>query len=320
MSPDEGELEATLSAQDRVISRRQVRVCGFDDVEIERRIRRREWARIHDGVYVGHTGEPSWQQLAWAAVLYHWPAALAGRSALVAHGLRSHDGGEPTTMEVAVAHGRRVVDPVGVRTSTLNDFDAATQTHLSPPRVRVEHAVLTVAAAARTEDAAVAVAADACQSRRTTARRLAECLQGRTRLRHRRLLLTILEDVAAGAYSALERRYLAQVERPHGLPLGKRQRRVSQGPSPAYRDVDYLGLRTVIELDGRLGHEKAADRWADIERDIDSIVAGETTVRLGWRQVLEPCRVAGLVGRVLTTGGWTGEVKACGPECRVSNR
>ena len=36
--------------------------------------------RLHPGVYVDHTGEPSWLQLAWASVLLCWPAALAGHS------------------------------------------------------------------------------------------------------------------------------------------------------------------------------------------------------------------------------------------------
>jgi len=142
----------------------------------------------------------------------------------------------------------------------------------------------------------------------------------RRRLPHRRLLLTILEDVAAGAYSALERRYLLHVERPHGLPTGRRQRRVTRGKHAAYRDVEYLGLRTVVELDGRLGHEKAVDRWGDLTRDCDSIVDGDVTVRIGWGQVLEPCRLAVLVGRLLEARGWTGHLKPCGQVCAVSNK
>ncbi len=205
-------------------------------------------------------------------------------------------------------------------TTTVTDLEAVAQMHLSPPRVRIEHAVLTVASRAATEDAVVAVIADACQSRRTTPARLAGRLRLRRRLRHRRLLLTILEDVATGAYSALERRYLSQVERPHGLPTARRQRRVKQGRSAAYRDVDYVGLRTLAELDGRLGHERASDRWADLDRDIAAIVDGDVTIRLGWRQVLEPCRLAGLVGRLLQARGWDGRLKPCGPDCRVDNR
>ena len=41
----------------------------------------RELVEVLRGVYVEHTGPPSWQQRAWAAVLRAWPAALADQSA-----------------------------------------------------------------------------------------------------------------------------------------------------------------------------------------------------------------------------------------------
>jgi hypothetical protein len=63
-----------LALQSGVISRPQVLAAGGCDHDIARHLRRRIWARIHDGVYVDHTGEPSWKQRAWAAVLYYWPA------------------------------------------------------------------------------------------------------------------------------------------------------------------------------------------------------------------------------------------------------
>ena len=97
---------------------------------------------------------------------------------------------------------------------------------------------------ARTDDGAVAVIADACQTWWSTLQRSFDALVAEPRLRHRRLLSTILEDVACGAYSALERRHLVRVERPHGLPTGQRQRRVSIGKSIAYRHVEYLALST----------------------------------------------------------------------------
>jgi hypothetical protein len=51
-----------------------------------------------------------------------------------------------------------------------------------------------------------------------------------------------------------------------------------------YRDVEYLGTATVVELDGRLGHEWQQDRWHDLDRDVDAAVAGDLTIRLGWQQ------------------------------------
>jgi hypothetical protein len=181
----------------------------------------------------------------------------------------------------------------------------------------VEHALLGEASHKSREDAALAVVADACQQGRTTVDRLVTALEDRPSLRHRRFLLTVLEDVRAGTYSVLEHRYLTRVERPHGLPVGSRQRRVRQGRTPAYRDVDYVDLATVIELDGRVGHSDTVDAWSDLDRDVAALVAGDLTVRVGWGPVLQPCRLAVAVGQILGQRGWTRAVRPCGPRCVV---
>ncbi|MEZ0579568.1 type IV toxin-antitoxin system AbiEi family antitoxin domain-containing protein [Nocardioides sp. MH1] len=72
------EVSAQLSLQDGVISRQQALAAGLAPHAIARLLRRREWAPVHPGVYVDHTGPLSWRQRAWAAVLACWPAALDG--------------------------------------------------------------------------------------------------------------------------------------------------------------------------------------------------------------------------------------------------
>ena len=220
---DERALQAHLTAQDGVVSRSQVRECGGGDLLVRRRLRRREWARLHEGVYVDHTGPPSWRQRAWAAVLVHEPAALAGASALRAHGVESVP--ETGDVEIVVDRTRRVDAAPGVSVAQVTGLESVALLHLSPPRVRVEHAALTVAARAGSDDAVVAVVAEVVRLRRTTTERLREALADRPRLRHAALLREVLADVAVGAESALERRYLRDVERAHGLPAGHRRRR-----------------------------------------------------------------------------------------------
>ncbi len=129
-------------------------------------LRRREWARVHPGVYVAHTGPLSWPQRAWSAVLLVAPAALSGSSALHAHGVRGHDG--QRRIEVAVHASRNLHAPPGVRIVRLARFGEVTQLHLSPPRVRIEPALLRVASRSKSDDATVAVLADACQDGWTT--------------------------------------------------------------------------------------------------------------------------------------------------------
>lgn len=331
----DSELLVTMDDQDGLITRRQVLACGGDDNLIERFRRRREWATVHPGVYINHTGQLSWLQRASAALLYYWPAALSNESALHVHGLRSEarqriherepkhatDGldGRLSRSEglihVSVASDRRVVELRGVRLHRISDLAGVVQANRTPARVNLECSLLDVASAAPRDSEAIAVLADACQSGRTTPDRLLRLLRTRLRLPRRAFLLEVLDDVAEGAYSVLEHRYLTRVERPHGLPTAKRQRRVSPGRTSAYRDVEYVDLRTIVELDGRLGHEAALDRWDDMGRDIDSVVSGDATLRVGWKQVEDPCRTAVAVGRVLTARGWRGSLRSCSTRC-----
>lgn len=315
MTPDA--LQPLLDEQAGTVARRQLLAIGLSDADIARLLRRRELVRVHPGVYVNHTGFLTWRQRAWAAVLYHWPSALHGESALQAHHGTGLDVVDDRPIHVAIDERRRQRRRDGVRLHRVSRLKERVQPSRSPARVSLEHAVIDVASAAHDEAAAVAVLADACQSRRTTPARLAEALRGRHRTPRRRFLLELLVDVAAGAYSALEHRYLTRVERPHGLPTGARQRRVRIGRTPAYRDVEYRRHGVVVELDGRLGHEQQADRWSDMDRDIDTVVSGDVTLRAGWRQALSPCRLAVAVGRLLVARGWSGRPTACGPSCAV---
>ncbi|GAA2467802.1 type IV toxin-antitoxin system AbiEi family antitoxin domain-containing protein [Terrabacter carboxydivorans] len=319
-----------LRSQDGVFSRAQALECGLDDNDLERHLRRRRLARVHPGVFVDHTGIPTWSQRAWAAVLFHWPAALAGPSALRAHGLRSANGGELSSgferwrprlepsaqdpIHVVVSASRRLRPPPGVAITRRTDFESQVQMHLSPPRLRLEEALLDVASSSGREADAVALLADACQEGATTAARLHETLSGRARLSRRRLLLSILDDVATGSMSVFERRYLHEVERAHGLPTARRQVRRVMRHGVTFRDVEHSDFGVVVELDGRLAHA-GPRRWTDLERDVEAAVRGEATVRFGWLHIFEPCRAGGAVGRLLRSRGWTGSVTACGPGC-----
>jgi hypothetical protein len=185
---------------------------------------------------------------------------------------------------------------------------------VSPPRIRIEAALLRVASRATTDDSTVAVLADACQDGRTTPSRLAAELAMIYRIPRRRLIEDVLADIAVGAMSALERRYLRHVERAHHLPRGIRQRR----DPGACRDVEYPRWKVRVELDGRLGHEWTTDRWDDLDRDVDSATDGHLTVRIGWRQALQPCRIAERIATIRIARGWPGPPRPCGPGCPVS--
>ena len=316
---DTDAFEDLLVRQEHVFTRRQVLDLGGDAALIRRKIRRREWVIVHPGVMVDHTGTPNTRQREWAAVLYYAPAALAGRSALLRHGVRTGRDGDRASAEIAVAvdRQRRVGTLPGVRVTRVSDFDLRSLANLSPPRLRLEHAVLDLAAEAGSDLDIVAILADACQSRRTTARRLLAVVEQRPGLRRRRFVRRVLLDVATGTNSVLEWIYLTRVERPHRLPSAKRQQAMVQRRGSGYRDVEYRALGVVVELDGRVGHERASDRWDDLSRDVDAAVHGLLTVRLGWQQVAEPCRTAAALGQILVARGWAGRPVRCSPHCEL---
>lgn len=308
-----------LDVQCGVISRTQMLAGGLAPHDIRRMVRRRELSTVHEGVYVDHTGQLSWLQRAWAAVLAVAPAALSHRSAMRAvrgPGWRDHD--DAGSIHVAVARERRsLVVPEGVALHHLAGLTSKAQWNTSPPRVRIEHAVLDVAAEAGDDMTAIATLADGIQGRVTTADRILAALETRSRISRREFLRTVLADVASGACSALEHGYLTEVERPHGLPAAERQVRDS-ARGTIYRDVRYPAYGVDLELDGRLFHDNARARDVDLARDLASAVSGRQSVRLGWGQVFgSACHTAEAVGSLLQRGGWSGTVRPC-PACDLA--
>lgn len=304
--------------QDGVVSRRQLLGLGATDDDIERMVRRGELHRRHPGVYVEHNGPLTRQQREWVAVLVHWPAALTRQSALP-------DPPHRAVVDVAISTTRTVKPVAGVvahRTAAIGHPDRPDPTsrvdwRRAPPAMRLEHVVVDLASAVVLTDplAAFRLLADAAQTRRTSATAIAAVLRGR-RVAGKALLLEMLDDLATGACSVLEREYLNAVERAHGLPTGRRQKPSTTRGRAAYRDVEYEDQDLVVELDGRAFHDTAAARDDDAERDLEARVTEEsTTVRLTYGLVFgDPCRTAGHVATLLHRRGWHGSIVTC-PRC-----
>lgn len=254
-------MDHLLSLQSGVVSRRQLLASGHAPHDVRRLLRRRDLSLVHPGVYVDHTGPLTWLQEAWAAVLLFEPAALSHDSALRAHvdrGGRPHPSG---VIHVAVDRERGRVSVPGIRVHRTTGLSGRVQWNAAPPRVRLEEALVDLAAGASDDLAAVAVLADAVQARRTTALRLRATLVARERVARRAFLVGVLTDIADGTCSVLEHGYLTRVERAHGLPRGRRQ----AGARSVFRDVLYDDFRQVVELDGRMFHDSARQRDADLD-------------------------------------------------------
>jgi hypothetical protein len=195
-------LRELIAVQSGVVSREQLLHAGLRPHDVRRLLRRRELAAVVPGVYVSHTGEPSWLQHAWSRVLALRPAALSHESVLWAEGLTAR--GVLFPIHVAVDRSRSPAAPPGVTLHRLADLDRKVRWSASPPRERIEEAIIDVAAEARDELAAIAVLADAASSRKTTVARLRRALAARRRIARRSFLEGVLDDVARGTCSVLE--------------------------------------------------------------------------------------------------------------------
>ena len=311
------QLAELAASQGDVLHRSQILAAGRTDSWIVAQLEARRWQPASLGTYALFTGPLPWQSQAWAALLYAGPGAvLGGESALRGAGMRRE--GPALPIRVCVPHDRRVREQEGIQIRRRRHLARLAHANASLPRLRFEVAVLETASEQRGVGPAIGVIADACQQRLTSPVRLLSFLPLKPRLRWRHVLIEVIADVATGAYSYLEVTYLRDVERPHGLPTGARQRVVRRGPQRWYRDVEYVGFGVISELDGRLGHESAGDRAADMDRDNAASAGRSVTFRFGYRQVTEtPCETAGTIARALLAKGWSGSPRRCSPNCRL---
>ena len=287
------------------------------DAAIEWRLERGWWVRLHLGVYLTVPGRDDWWTRAVAAQLATEDSAWSHHTAAFAHGLVTDP---PRVVDLMVEHGRRLSAPPAVRLHRRRDADRFVDELHWPWRTTVEETILDVAATA-SMDQTFALLGRAFAKRLTTDAAVLGRLSLRPRHPTRDLLTTVLGDIAEGAESAMEIRYLRDVERAHGLPRGRRQFSTRRDGS-ALHDIGYLVERVVVELDGRLGHEGPDARVKDGIRDRRGAAIGWLTIRAFWRDVAgHPCDLAADTGAVLRTRGWPGPVHPCRRrECTIRRR
>ncbi|WP_440713932.1 type IV toxin-antitoxin system AbiEi family antitoxin domain-containing protein [Gordonia sp. FQ] len=305
-------LAELLGRQEGVATRAQLLAAGVPSSYLRRKLRRGEWTARHHGVYVTHNGPLTWVQRAWAATLATAPSALSHECAIRAAGGPIGAARDDAPIHLAVADHRHLPARDGMVVHYRGKLGARALLDAAPPRLRVEHAYLELAAEATDETTAIAHLTAAVQSRLTRADKLLAALESRPTLPRRAFLRSVLGDVAKGTCSVLEHAYLTGVERAHGLPEPVRQAPTGTG-RPGFRDLDYPEWGLIIELDGRLGHDDSVARTRDFERDLDAAVgARRRTVRLCYAQATtSACATAVKIGALLRQGGWPGTPAPC---------
>ncbi len=303
-----------------LVTRAQCVSAGLTSKAIEVRLTRGRWRRLHRNVYLTQPGRDGWWTTATAAHL------ACGRDAAWSHETAAFVWGlvarPPHRIDVLVDDTRRIVPPDGVRLHRSVHVDRRCDQLRWPWRTSFDETLLDLSQDGSL-DRTFALLARAFQRQLTSEATLLARLRERARHIHRGAIEDVLADVVTGAESAMEIRYLRDVERAHGLPRGLRQvlDQAATG-NPRLRDVAYPGQRVIVELDGRLGHDQAADRVSDGRRDRDSAVDGWLTLRVFWPDVaVTPCRLGQQMGTVLGRYGWTGRPRRCHrPDCRADER
>ena len=299
-----------------VLTRAEALRAGLSRHQLAARLDSGQWQRLHTGVYAAFSGPPGRPSLLWAALLRAGPcSALSHHTAAELDGLVSD---QARLIHVMVPSGHQVTPLAGVMLHYSGRLATARHPVRIPPRTRIEETVLDLAGAAGSLDDALGWVLRACGSRRTTPGRLAAALALRARVRWRSELSATLGLAAGGVHSLLEFRYVTRVERPHGLPAGRRQRLVVRAGQRQYQDVTYQEYGLVVELDGQAAHP-AGSRWRDVRRDNASTAVGQGTLRYGWADVTgRPCFVAGQVADALGRRGWAGVPRRCGRSCGLA--
>ena len=305
---DDDEFAALVDLQRAVVTMPQCRAAGMSHKRVRGAVVSGRWRLLSRGVYLTLPGRDDWLTRAIAALLACGEeAVLSHESAGHLHGLSAHP---PAAVDILIPDARRVTRPRGVLLHRSLHVVARSDDLAWPWRTTVEATVLDLADRT-TLDEAIAAAARACATERTTTARLTHALSQRKRHRWRARLLEVFDDIEDGAQSTMEVRYIRDVERAHGLPRGVRQMPTDRGRR-LHHDNGYPAQRTIVELDGRLGQEGPDGRRKDGTRDRSTSGGGWLTVRAFWRDVAgTPCELAVDVGDTLRVRGWTGAPHPC---------
>lgn len=259
-----------------------------------------------------HSGPVPWRSRAWAALLYAGPGAvLSHESAAHLHGFRPVP---PPWVDASIPEGRRIRPSLSIVVHRRTNMPPAAG---QPQRTWRGDTVVDLVAAAQNDDDAVGWVCDAVRAG-TRLHEIEAALARRTRVRNGALLRDLVNEVAEGVESPLERRYHRDVERRHGLPLSVPQVRQVVGGVAIRADAVYDGFGVRAELDGSLGHPGGRtddDTWRD---NAVLLERGEITLRYRWRHVaVSPCATAAQVAAALRSRGWDGRPRPCGPGCSV---
>ncbi len=275
MQPVPPALRALLSRQCGVLSVREA-LAHLTPAQVRWRIDSGAWQQPARVVMVAHSGPILWEQQLWIGLKRAGSrAVLTGVTAAVLDGLRGHSCSEIHVL-LPAAHTVRGRHSLVVHRSTSLDPADVHPIRL-PPRTRLSRSVADAAAWAQTSDDARAILAAAVQQRLVLAGQLRTVVERLGCILRRQLLLSTLDDVAIGAHSVLEMRFLRLCRRAR-LPAPSLHVRRGTGSSNRWLDAAWEEYGVVVEIDGSW-HMEASSWWSDLRRQNRIVADGEVVLR-----------------------------------------
>jgi hypothetical protein len=294
--------EDVAAGQARVASRRALVRAGVPRWFLRNEVRQGRWQRCGRQCLVLHNGPLELATLRWAAVLEVGKrTALDGVTALQHAGVT---GLRDTTIHVCTPRGSTPVQRLGVRVHETRRYREEDVLTTGIARVRPAVAAVHAALWARSDREAKLLVTMTVQQRIATVTDVHRALLEVKRHKRRVMLGQLLLELAAGVHSLGELDVGAGLRR-RGLPEPLRQsvRRRSSGLE--YLDCEFPQYELVLEIDGA-GHDGAAQKLADLLRDVRLAAEGHTVIRiplLAW--ALDQEAVLDTLEQLFRSRGWT---------------
>lgn len=309
-----------IDFQAGVVSRRQALRQGISSKTVDCKAKSGTWRRMHRGTYATFNGVPPRDARLWAALLRAGPGAvLSHETAAEIHGVVDRPSGKIHITVPATRNPARWSKVPGVVIHRSRNIASQPLPPWQLPRTPIAETVLDLVAASKSFDDAYSWLSRAVGRGLTTADMINEALTARSRMRWRAWLADALDDVDRGVMFPLERRYVRDLERAHGLPAARRQAKRKLASGTRYLDNYYEQYHLCVELDGQSSHPPE-QKWQDADRDNDNVLRDDVeTLRFGLRDVTSRrCERAAELAALFIRRGWDGvSLRPCGPGCQV---
>ena len=274
-------IAALALAQERVVSRAQLRSVGWSQNQIDHEIAFGRWHAPVRGVVALQNAPLTYNQRLWLGVLH------AGDGAVLTHLTACRRAGlawkGDETIEVMTPKGD-LVDPLAgfFFHQTRRPYQRWVALDASgPPRLGIDHASLLAAERDRSLRRAIGLLAASVQQGLTTADRLIVAKTQIRKLRHGKQFVLALGDIAGGAQSFAEIDMGILCQDAGLAPPTRQAIRKDKDGRRRYLDCEWTlpgGRVVVLEVDGSF-HLQVKNWWRDMKRERGVVLSHSTVLR-----------------------------------------